>query len=183
MDWLEFFSSVLNSWPLAVVLMVLLLRKGLLSKLEKLISLKYKDIELNFQEELSKAKESLESIESKYDIIVGNISTQQEEDEELQSVKRLAKKSPEASILASWQKVEEALTAVLIAKGFSDLQYSGANEKIKFLKNEKILNKYLLNSINHISKIRNNVTHLKESVTYKDALSYYELCKAIRKQI
>lgn len=49
MSWLEFFSTIFNSWPIAIVIIVILLRKTLMSKLGKLLSLTYKDININFK--------------------------------------------------------------------------------------------------------------------------------------
>ncbi|PAE61509.1 hypothetical protein CHH88_03185 [Bacillus subtilis] len=183
MSWLEFFSSIFNSWPLAVVIIVLALRKGLLSKLRKLLNLKFKDLlEVNFQEEMQKAEEALNAG-------IGNLSgnitihtAKMDNNPELQSMKNIAKESPDAAIIASWLNVERAINDLVleIDPGILNKVFY---EKLKHIVQGNFINDNLAGTINHLRKIRNNVAHLKESLSYNDALNYYELCESVIEQI
>ncbi|MGN9864706.1 DUF4145 domain-containing protein [Bacillus swezeyi] len=192
----KFVTNVLTSWPLAVVIIVLALRKGLSSKLGKLFSLKFKDLlEVNFiQDEMEKAQESLDAVnvdEPSGDKVIkvakkepdsDKVSTFNIEYAELESIKNIAKESPDAAIIASWFEVERALNDFLF-KIDESLLNTTVFAKVKHLSNNNLLNDNVVKSIQSLRKIRNNVAHFVESLSYGDAIDYYILCKDVIAQI
>ena len=58
MDWKTFFSNVIDSasWPLAIGVIIFLLKEPIGKLLSLLVKLKYKDFELEFRRTLEEAK-------------------------------------------------------------------------------------------------------------------------------
>ena len=58
MDLLEFISGLISSlsWPLAIVVVLLLFRKGLTAQLPNLTKLRIRDFEIEFNKELRKIR-------------------------------------------------------------------------------------------------------------------------------
>lgn len=61
MDWLQFFASTIGSiaWPIALVIIVLVLRRELIALLSRLRRLKYGDAEAEFAEKLREAAQEI----------------------------------------------------------------------------------------------------------------------------
>lgn len=109
------FSTIFNSWPIAIVIIVILLRKTLMSKLGKLLSLTYKDININFQEELEKVSKSLGESESDSDSEDENVLEKARE--EVEFITDIAELSPSAGIIASWVSFETTIDGLIESKG------------------------------------------------------------------
>jgi len=62
MDWLTFISNTIKaiSWPTAVIILVIILRRPLVRLLLLLRRLKYKDLELDFGERLEELEDQAE---------------------------------------------------------------------------------------------------------------------------
>ena len=100
MDILTFISSLIDSvaWPAAVVFLVFLLRSPLGRLLPLVSSLKYKDLELQFGNQLKRIN----------DADLPQKDHRQRLPLESQRVNRLAELSPRAAVLESWVNVELA---------------------------------------------------------------------------
>ena len=61
MDWLQFLASIIGSlaWPLALVVIVLILRRQLVDILRRLKRLKYGEAEAEFGEKLEEVEEDI----------------------------------------------------------------------------------------------------------------------------
>jgi len=95
MDWLQFFSSVIQSlaslaWPLAIVVCVLLFREKLLDLLPGL-RLKHKDLEISFR--LDKAEQEARQLPAPENQVPNPTP------EETQRFEQIAQVSPRAAIL------------------------------------------------------------------------------------
>ncbi|CAM3822725.1 hypothetical protein BS11774_19285 [Bacillus subtilis] len=184
MSWLEFFSTIFNSWPIAIVIIVILLRKTLMSKLGKLLSLTYKDININFQEELEKVSKSLGESESDSDSENENVLEKARE--EVEFITDIAELSPSAGIIASWVSFETTIDGLIESKGVIPEGLSWSEKKRALEKLYKIdLNIY--NSINHLRKFMLDVNHYSkkadDSLSLIEAIDYYELILKTSKKI
>ncbi|AVB08961.1 MULTISPECIES: hypothetical protein [Bacillus] len=114
MNWLEFFSSILNSWSVAIVIVVAILKKpisSLINRIGNLTNLKYKDLDLSFGDKVSEIKSELE---------FGKVIEQTEKKDEvgqekklfIDEVMRLAKVSPQEAIYKMWLELEKELRYV-----------------------------------------------------------------------
>lgn len=86
-----------------------------MSKLGKLLSLTYKDININFQEELEKVSKSLGESESDSDSEDENVLEKARE--EVEFITDIAELSPSAGIIASWVSFETTIDGLIESKG------------------------------------------------------------------
>jgi len=104
MDWLQFISSLVSSlaWPAAVVILVVVLRRQIASLVPRLQSVKYKDIQVEFEKTLEKAEaEAPRALAPK---IVPEPELTDEE-----RFARIVELNPSSAVLAAWSDVEVAL--------------------------------------------------------------------------
>ncbi len=102
MDWLTFFSNVINSlvWPVAILVIVFLLRDPLVKLVPLLKKLKYKEFELEFSQEV---RELRQSVERELPAAEDPRSLGSRE-----RLRQLADISPRSTVLEAWLEVESA---------------------------------------------------------------------------
>lgn len=159
MDWLSFFASVIGSsaWPLAVIIIVFLLRKSLNRLLLKLTNLKYKDIiELNFDKETALAKIELKSKSIPLQLpekisqkIQGQLYFQ-----------KLAETSPRAALLDAWLPFEIEASRIGRVIGVSNYDRPiQMTQLIEGLNRENVLNDQEAKAVVRLRNMRNNIVH------------------------
>ncbi|MCY9372744.1 hypothetical protein [Bacillus haynesii] len=150
MSWLEFVSSIINSWPLAIIIIVILLRKSLLNKLGNLLNLTYKDININFQEELNKANKSLGETDSE------NEPVENDEIDIIDLISDMAYINPSSAIIASWVYFERKLSELLEEEGIKTEGLS-FYEKQQYLSLRQLIDDNIFGSINKLRKLFDEV--------------------------
>jgi Domain of unknown function (DUF4145) len=115
MDWLQFFSSVIQSlaslaWPLAIVVCVLLFREKLLDLLPGL-RLKHKDLEISFR--LDKAEQEARQLPAPENQVPNPTP------EETQRFEQIAQVSPRAAILELRANLDNAVRGLAEAAGIA----------------------------------------------------------------
>jgi len=115
-------------WPLTIIFVVFFLRKEIRKLLQRVSSLKYKDIEAKFEKELAdverKAKTTIDKPNIKKSF--NNEPVYPEPyDEKYSQLLRIAEESPRAALLEGWVEVENAFYAA--AKQFEVKSYSSKN--------------------------------------------------------
>src|SRR5687768_11195311 len=113
MDILSFIAAIVAAlaWPVAVVVLVLVVRGPLLALIPKLEELQYKDFVLRFREELSEAGARLPVGKEELKALPPPAVAEQERLESLASV------SPRAAVLEAWVVLEGALLKRLVELG------------------------------------------------------------------
>jgi hypothetical protein len=109
MDWLQFISSLVSSlaWPAAVVILAIALRRQLGTLLPRLQSVKYKDIQVEFEKTLEKAEaEASTALPPKTAPALPAELTDEER------FARIVEVNPSAAVLAAWSDVEVALKSI-----------------------------------------------------------------------
>jgi len=106
MDWLQFTSSLVSSlaWPVAVVAVVVALRRQLGALLPRLQSVKYKDIQVEFEKTLAKAE--AEAPRPLAPEIAPTLPAELTDEERFG---RIVELNPSSAVLAAWSDVEVAL--------------------------------------------------------------------------
>ncbi|WP_345805686.1 hypothetical protein [Bacillus subtilis] len=170
----KFIITLLTSWPIAVVIIIVLLRKGLLDKLDQLNSLNYKDGTATFvKEELGKANGLMASNKDEEEQSEEKIN---EKNNEREGIKSIAEVSPEAAILTSWLKVEACINKLLEKQNpESNFEKNPPKKKIGILKNTNNIPPVVIEATYHLSTIRNEAVH-GAKIGYDEALNYYDLC-------
>jgi len=104
MDFLTFLSNAISalSWPITILVLVFMLKEPISEIISLLRKLKYKELEMEFSEQVSKLK----IVASESDMSV-NAITEVVQNEELRTL-RLVTLSPRAAIMEAWIHVESA---------------------------------------------------------------------------
>lgn len=178
MTWLQFFSSIAASlsWPLAATVIALILRSSITSRISSLLKLKYKDLELEF-DQLKAASAAVpepptESLgESPAERVVYTSLEAQVED--------IAQKSPAAAVLIAWAVVETALSGAVARLAISPDSPSSRSPRhnLDRLVEEGHVDKIFANAVRQLNSLRNNIAHdagASSRISVVEALEYGE---------
>lgn len=192
MNWLSFFSSIIDSlaWPAAVIIIVLVLKKPLSTLLTMLRNLKFKDLELDFGKELKiiedKAKQVL-SAETKPKVIREK-PTERNSSQIIKEAERLFEEFPEPAIALAWSAVEvELIDAIMRTASSPD--YPPHNSALKnaiYLEKAGYLETDKIELIKRMTNLRNIVVHGSKGaglVTVHDAREFIALAEWLVKDL
>ena len=182
MDALTFISEAVKSlaWPAAVVFLALMLKKPITELIPLLRKLKYKELELEFSEEVAELK--AEAAASTSSVGIPTITQTTPQNRLLQ----LVNFSTRAAIMEAWLEVESAATAVA-----SSFWNEPPNDTVRnhpklgeYLFQCKVIDTRQLETFNKLKQLRNKAAHAEElSVSENDARSYVELASALAAHI
>lgn len=165
MNWLSFFSSVIDSlaWPVAVIFIVFMLKKPLSALLPMLRNLKYKDLELDFGKELKKVEDKAKLVlpaETKPKIIKEK-PKERNSAQIIKEAERLFEEFPEPAVALAWSAVEVELMEA-INRTASSPDYPPHNSALKnamYLKNAGYLGEEKIDLIKRMTNLRNIAVH------------------------
>jgi hypothetical protein len=180
MDALTFTAEAIKAlaWPIAVVLVALMIRKPVIELLPFLRRLKYKEIELEFSKELAQLKS---------EVTASDTATSQQLPPSVPSVSSnrlldIAAISTSAAILEAWSELESASVAVassLWAQPPSDAfkNYSRLGE---YLLQCKVIDEKQLVVFNKLRALRNKAAHAVDlNLSEEEARIYIELATSL----
>jgi uncharacterized protein YutE (UPF0331/DUF86 family) len=147
---MQFTSSIASSlaWPSAIVIVVLILRKGLLSLLPRLKRLKYKDAEAEFGNKLEQAEEEVARLPT---------STRLQKPFSLEH-QRLDELSANSAVFIAWLGVESTILA--LARDAKVLKPGVPwTSAIRILLDKGLIDSELLRTINELWVLRNVAVH------------------------
>lgn len=181
MDILTFISEVAKAlaWPVAVVLLVLMLKKPLTELIPLLRKLKYKELEVEFSKEVAelKANAELPTITSSLEPLL---------EAECNRLSNLASFSPCVAVIEAWVDVESAATEVASSfwnQGPSDIMRKSPNLG-EYLFQCKVINEAQLKTFNKLRELRNKAVQAVElDLSENDAKAYVGLAVALASQI
>jgi len=181
MDMLTFISNIVSAlaWPIAVIVIVLVLKTPLVGILKNLKRLKFKDAELDFEEAVIELK-GIEAQEGKQTPLA-------------ESKLKLAELSPRGSILESWLELEDALASAAEAQGIGKTRPGGISgqpvpvDSLVFAQMLAISGKLSTNSLERFQKlrqIRNKAVHVTDDVIrQEDAESFARLVGELKMEV
>ena len=197
MDWLSFIASLATSlaWPIAALLLVLLLRRQVGPALARLLDRATRvkapgGIEFEFGRELGKAREKSEALEIETarlaapqpNFIKPAISPAEPDDRYI----ALAKLSPEAAILDAFKQVERVLVE---NQHMLDANYQGPtgggratlDQLVQELNAFNAISSEVVEQFRRVRNLRNLAAHPTGVVdlTVASALEYRELCRVL----
>jgi hypothetical protein len=185
MSWLEFVSSIVQSlaWPAAAVVTVILLRAPLGQLIPYLKTLKYKDVELNFAEQLKKVEEQADAanlppppLSSPVPITEG---VPQLEDHAPVALIELANTSPRAAIGEAWRQLEADLRAAVVAVGA--VEPASSREVVDAAARLGVLAPTAVALAAHLRHLRNEAVHNPElNIDLAQALNYISIVERVR---
>ena len=178
MDGFTFTAELINSlsWPITTIILVMLLRKPIINLIPFLKRLKYKELELEFSQEILELKaETQESFEVEVEStpqITANTNR----------LEKLLTISTHAAIMESWIELETA--AVNVASQFwgeppSDI-FRNMSDLGEYLYKSGVITQEQVNIFNKLREIRNKVAHAQEvKLSIDDARSYIEMASKL----
>lgn len=178
MDGFQFTASIFQSlvslaWPVAIVAIVMVFRDKIASLLP-FTHLKYKDLELRFQEaakEAAKLKELPASPE-----IAPTL-------EEINKFKKMAKLAPRGAMLEVRANLEEAVREYAQVRGISNISpYTSYSLLIRQLRKSDLIDRNTSALLDDLRTIGNAAAHNQSDPTEDDALRYQELAQRLIRQ-
>ena len=97
-------------WPITVILITLILRKAIVDLLPKLSRLKYKELEIDFEQQ---ALQLRAEVERDVPEITEDIKPEDKKDDGVRYSRKLAE--PYERILSAWQRIENETLEVITA--------------------------------------------------------------------
>lgn len=173
MDKYTFISEMTKAliWPVTLILVLLLLRKPLISLFPFMRKLKFKELEMEFSEQVQalKAQVKVDAV-SEFDT----------------PAMKILSFSTRAAVLEAWMELEN-VAASLAASFWSTSNISPFKNYSKlghYLHQCGVLNDTQLNSFNELRKLRNQLVHTEEvELTEDDAKAYIMVASNLVNQI
>lgn len=181
MDILTFISNLITAlaWPIAVVIIVLILKDPLVGLLRNIKRFKFKDAELDFKE----AATELQQIDH------ANIKQITLDKNQLE----LAKLSPRGAILESWLELEDILSSTAGKQGIPSTRPGGLHGKqvpldsLSFAQMLSASGKISASSYDLFQKlrqIRNKAVHVTDNViNQEDAETFIRLVTELKQEL
>jgi len=180
MDWLTFASNIISAlaWPVAAIVLVILLRRQILSLLPFVKRLKAGPIEAEFEREVKELKASVA------EAVPAAALLPSPEPDTKDALLRLAETHPRAAILEAWLGVEGAALAALERKGMSTESSKGRSPILlaTLLAKSELLAQGQLNIFQELRSLRNQAVHVGAfEPTVEAARSYVESAAYIQR--
>lgn len=157
------------AWPVAAVWLGYIFKGEIKKLLERVSSLKYKDMEASFEKGLAKAEDKAK------DVQVPQIDETQEDLSQKEQLFRIAEVSPRAAVVEAWTLVETAAVKNGLTSG-SAIQRINPKMIVNYLANIGQLSNKSLELIEQLRQLRNRATHMPNfTITQREAERYLDL--------
>lgn len=168
MDWLSFFSSVIDSiaWPLALVVAVFVLRAEVIEAIGRIQIIKHKETQIEFSNRVQEVSREAES-----SLPEAALSETREYTRRIE----LAELSPRGAILESWLDVETAMEDMGARYGIPAEEMKRSNIHMLQLKlgDYNTLGNGAFGLLQLLRETRNEAVHLTDKEVKADAAKEY----------
>lgn len=173
MDWLTFVARFVEAvaWPVAVLVMMSVLRKPLGSLIPFLQRLKYKDLELEFGRQIEEVRQE---VQAELPVAAPDRAIQASAAAESLS-ERLAELSPRSAVLEAWRQIEDALLRAAQRRQAQVRWRQGEPPLwvIKGLERAQILDPSKVGILRDLRALRNSAAHGPDFALSKDSAIEY----------
>jgi hypothetical protein len=178
---LEFISSILSAlaWPIAVIFIVIILRRPLRHLLLRLETLRGPGVEATFERQIEEAKDEVASA------VAGSPQVQRSEESrqerlEVDDLLQLADVSPRAAILEAWLRVESALAEAAAKLDLPPNMRRGTLLFIETLERQGVMSPEVGRAIRRLRNLRNVVVHTPTlDISRESIIDYVETAEFI----
>ena len=184
MDWLTFFSKLVDSlaWPVVVLIVFFTFKEKLTNLIPFLRRLKFKDIEAEFEAGLREVGEKLATSSLPKPSKAPEESQQGSQREQLI---RLAENAPRAAVLEAWLLVEHSAVRLIQHANVADrsLRMVGPTIIRKYLDKTVIVSPDQRDSFTRLRDLRNKVVHLADiTLPLDEVIGYVDLALSLSEQ-
>lgn len=177
MNWLTFITEIVQAlaWPVAVIICVALLRQPLSQLVPLLRKLKYRELELEFEQQVKE-------LENKVSVAVpAAVAAEDVEPED--RVLELVEISPRAAVIEACRSVEA--TAYEAARRHKlELPKPTLLSAIKTLESANLINSTQFSALNVVRHVRNTAAHDSDiQISRRDALEVVRLAKVLESHL
>lgn len=175
MNWLEFFSSLVASvaWPVAVIVLVAILREPLKGLVPLLQRMKYKDFEMEFGRKLAEAREDA-AVDD--ELLIDAELTPEET-----RIIELARVSPRAAVTEAWRWVELAsldTARKLLGEEFRNKTFTF--QAMRKLEQDDRMDRGALALMRDLRGLRNDAVHSPDfAISLEAALEYAQMARQL----
>jgi len=163
MDWLEFISNIFSSitWPLIILIIVIIFKRELGSVMKRVSNVKYKDLDIAFKNIKKQAQVILPNTQKRNHVDFVPPQKNNVIDSLKDQVLNAAELSPLASILLAWSGLEVAIADAVARLAISpdSPSYRSTMHNIDMLSKYTDISPDLISLINKLRKLRNEVAH------------------------
>lgn len=181
MDWLTFFSSLVNStaWPISIVLIVWWLKDYIKKLIPYTSKFKYGELEIEFGKELEELKNEKDKLQKEQPTeTITNTNNAYVNKDSLET-------SPRTIIIESWVALE--FTAFSNAKHYKLIDSDKHIPLMKVLKlyeEKQVLQKEEIKIIHKLQQLRNQAVHeISFEISYNEAEEYSKLAREMEETI
>ncbi len=182
MDNLTFISNSITAlaWPIATIVIVILLRSEVSSLLGRIKKIKHKDSEIDLADEVSDAVKSADKVLSK---------SAAEKTPEQERIGRLAEDSPRGAILDSWLSIEEAIAGYALRHGIENKNpHAPPYQQIQNIQLHNLdvatLGHGIIEMLDKLRRIRNDAVHRADAdITPNTAKEYAALAIRVKAKL
>jgi hypothetical protein len=182
MDNLTLISNTITAlaWPVATIIIVILLQSEISRLLGRIKKIKHKDSEIDLAGEISDAAKSA-------DKVLNSVATEKTPEQE--RIGRLAEDSPRGAILDSWLSVEEAMGEYAIRHGIENQNPHGSTyQRIQHIQFHNLdvttLGHGVIEMLDKLRRIRNDAVHRTDAdITSATAKDYAALAIRVKSKL
>ncbi|MEL7614022.1 DUF4145 domain-containing protein [Vreelandella titanicae] len=176
MEWLELIEGTIGhlAWPVAIFLILNQFRAELGSAINRIKSVRYKDAEINLEQEM---------MEIKNDAEMAGITIAYPPGSFAQDSVRSIELAPEWVFIKSWQEIENVIMG-LRSKLPEDKKYKGPiTLVVQRLVEEGIIDPTMASLIDKLRSVRNRVVHEDSDVTRGEALEWLGISRSVKDRL
>jgi hypothetical protein len=170
MDIYTFISNIIGSvsWPLTLILILILLRKEIKSLVPSLQRLKFKDLEMDFDKRVKEMESRADEINLKAsdNVLVPKLSASE-------TISELIRISPRLAIIESFTWVESAMRDAAIRHGIAKDQFYGVRNGLRDLVQKGIIPEKFIPIFNELRMLRDELSHTLEKEISPEAARIY----------
>ena len=186
-DWVTALTAIIKAvaeliaalaWPAAIIGVAWILRKEIRALLARILSIKWKDLEISLREELKNVREAVlsETIEESRKQLAAPSA------KKLDDLLSLAKRSPREAIIESWKPLQEMLIEIAKRNGQSGAPNFPHIAHILFLEHTGIISKSIADALTRLGAIQDRISANPDFQPTSDEAEEFVLYSAFVRQ-
>lgn len=189
MNGLGFVASVVASlaWPVTVLITVVLLREPLSRLLTRTSKVKYKELEVDFEQELQQLEAKAQAIALKPKIEVATPEKAVTETTLLGQADQLSSELPQVSVALAWSAVEDSLLRAVMRLGVSPdyPPHNSAAKNAVLLQDQGLIDAQTVELLKSMRSLRNAAVHSAgtQAISSQQAMEFLGLAGGLVEKI